>query len=194
MRTPRAVIATHTRSIAPDYHWAVPGHGFFEGPYSEYIKIFRAYFRKSKFRPKKFREEMINGAIRDGLVSVSEPIECAKYYLVALFFPQNDTDYNDFHWYRMDDDRQWSQKCGPERAKATNCYGKPMTVGFDNPVGDGENNVYDSYYAFFGRFFLVPREKEIVLTRNKLPDLLRQMRENEHKRRAAKKIAKGAGG
>jgi len=33
-----------------DYHWAVPGHGFFSGiTYEEYANKFNAYFTPSKF-------------------------------------------------------------------------------------------------------------------------------------------------
>jgi hypothetical protein len=69
-----------------DYHWAVPGHGFFSGiTFQEYEKKFDDYFT---MRAAEFERKIVDGAIRDGLEWVrAYPIERKGYSLLALFFP-----------------------------------------------------------------------------------------------------------
>ena len=51
-----------------DYHWAIPGYGFFSGiTYQQYEKKFDDYFT---MRPREFRRAMVDGAVRDGLQRV----------------------------------------------------------------------------------------------------------------------------
>lgn len=137
-----------------DYHWAIPGHGFFAGiTYEEYANKFNAYFTGSKFPPEEFQRAMVDGAIRDGLKWVrGNPIERKGYSLLALFFPIEEEDYNDFHWYRKDEGGRWSQKRGVYRAQETDDAGDLI---------DDPKRASDTHYKFHS-FFLVPREKIVL--------------------------------
>jgi hypothetical protein len=137
-----------------DYHWAIPGHGFFSGiTYEEYANKFNAYFTSSKFPLEDFQRVMVDGAIRDGLEWVRDnPIEREGYSLMALFFPIKNKHYNDFHWYRKDDGGRWSQKRGTAQARE---------IDDAADLIDDPKQACDTHYKFHG-FFLVPRETIVL--------------------------------
>ena len=130
------------------------GYGFFSGiTYQQYVKKFDDYFT---MRPREFRRAMVDGAVRDGLQRVGKPIERKGYSLLALFFPTNREDYNDFHWYRKDDSGRWTQKCGPAQAREMDDAGDPI---------NDPKQACDTHYKFHS-FFLVSRK--IVLSPSKI--------------------------
>ena len=136
-----------------DYHWAIPGYGFFSGiTYDVYANKFNAYFTRSKFPlPEDFQRAMVDGAIRDGLERVTDnSIERDGYSLLALFFPKEDK--HDFHWYRKDDSGRWSQKRGIYRAQEVDDAGNLI---------DDPKRACDYHYKFHS-FFLVPRKKIVL--------------------------------
>jgi hypothetical protein len=137
-----------------DYHWAVPGHGFFSGiTYEEYATKFNAYFTSSNFPPEQFQRAIIDGAIRDGLEWVRDnPTEREEFRLLALLFPIEEEHYNDFHWYRKDDGGQWSQKRGLYQAQEIDDAG--------NLIADPKQ-AFDTHYKFHS-FFLAPRETIVL--------------------------------
>jgi hypothetical protein len=134
-----------------DYHWSIPGHGFFSGiTFQEYEKKFDDYFT---MRPREFRRAMVDGAIRDGLKQVGgKPIEREGFRLLALFFPIEEEHYNDFHWYRKDDGGQWSQKRGLYQAQEIDDAG--------NLIADPKQ-AFDTHYKFHS-FFVAPRETIVL--------------------------------
>jgi hypothetical protein len=133
-----------------NYHWAIPGYGFFSGiTYEAYANKFNTYFTQSKFPPEDFQRAIVDGAIRDGLERVSDnPIERDGYSLLALFFPKEDKHYNDFHWYRKDDGGRWSQKRGIYQAQEVDDAGDLI---------NDPKQACDTHYKFHS-FYLVPRK------------------------------------
>lgn len=135
----------------PEYYWAVPGHGFAKAMTQQYHNSFNAYF--NKFSQGEFRERLIAGAERDGLIATTKPQEKEGYYLAALFFPDDPNNF-DFHWYRRDDNGTWSHKDGWRMPKNKDIKGNVLR----DPRADAQQS-----YPVFGGFFLVPR-KGIHLT------------------------------
>jgi len=127
----------------PDYFWAVPGMGFVQAEAKKYVENFNNYFQGISLT--EYRNEIIQGAIRDGLIQTKKLVDQEGYYLAALFFAQNT---HDFHWYRKDDDGLWSHKDGwnlPSNQDDNGNLLKEPTITTRIP------------YSVFGGFFLVPR-------------------------------------
>lgn len=127
----------------PDYFWSVPGVGFFQMSAQKYIDAFNVHF--SGGSREAFRLAMINGAQRDGLILVDEPLDREGYYPVALFFAEDD---EDFHWYRKDDDGTWSHKDGWHAPSNQDELGQVIEDPRTHPP---------TAYTLFGGFFLVPQ-------------------------------------
>lgn len=130
----------------PDYHWAVPGLGFAITQTQHYYDSFGTYF--AAMSKEDFRRHLLNGAVKDGLTKVTTPKDRIGHYLVALAFPEGDA-YDDFHWYRKDDNGTWSHKYGRHAPSNTDSDGKIIT--------DPRDAARPDYPAFAG-FFLVPRQ------------------------------------
>ncbi|MFA4845360.1 MAG: hypothetical protein WC654_02270 [Patescibacteria group bacterium] len=128
----------------PDYYWSVPGEGFVKTRAEKYFVSFNAFF--SGFSQEDFHKHMIQGAMKDSLIHVEEPVERPGYYLSALFFAMNEYD---FHWYRKDDDGFWSHKNGWHPVKETDDAG--------NHISDPRTCAH-SEYPIFGGYFLAPRD------------------------------------
>lgn len=127
----------------PNYHWAVPGHGFAVAEAGMYYAAFQEFFKE--FSIAEVRQALFDGAARDGLIPIRKPEARHGYYVVALVFaPENSTD---FHWYRQDQDGFWSHKNG--------C----LTVGDRDDEGvritDPRQAARHDYPVFAG-YFLVP--------------------------------------
>jgi hypothetical protein len=128
----------------PDYFWAVPGMGFVKAEAKKYVEGFNNYFKDVSLT--EYRNEIIQGAVRDGLVQTHELIDRDGFYLVALFFAHN---AHDFHWYRKDDDGSWSHKDGWHMASNQDNDGNLLKEPPKETL---------SPYSIFGGFFLVPCE------------------------------------
>jgi hypothetical protein len=128
----------------PNYYWSVPGLGFAHEQFDKYVSVFSEHFNKMSFED--FRNTLINGASKDGLIKTDETTEKEGYYLAALFFPREE---KDFHWYRKDDNGYWSHKDGQKPALNQNKKKKLIT----DPIEDAK-----ALYPIFGGYFLVPRE------------------------------------
>jgi len=127
----------------PEYYWSVPGIGFVKTQAKKYIEDFNNYFKDVSLT--EYRNELLQGAVRDGLIPTHEPIDREGYYLAALFFAHNE---HDFHWYRKDDDGAWSHKDGWHAARNRDDNG--------NLLIDPRQTTHPPY-SIFGGFFLVPR-------------------------------------
>lgn len=129
----------------PSNYWSVPGLGYMKSCPQLFFDRFNQYFKN--FSLTEYRKSMIEGAIADGLVPVTDAENREGYYIVALFF--NDNPYNfDFHWYRKDDDGTWSHKDGWMDATKEDMNG--------NIILDPRDDKH-AVHAIFGSFFLVPR-------------------------------------
>lgn len=135
----------------PDYYWSVPGMGFAKTSARHYIDSFNAYFKSTSLE--NFRNQLIHGAIDDGLIAVEEANDREGFFLAALFFADDD---HDFHWYRKDENGLWSHKDGWGSVKYSDENG--------NPISDPRKAVNNSY-TIFGGFFLVPHTG-IILRQN----------------------------
>ena len=130
----------------PEYHWAVPGLGFAQTKARVFIESFNRHFKKVRLG--EFRQRIIDGAIKDGLLPTKNPKGKKGYYLAALFF-SNKINNLDFHWYRKDGDGLWSHKDGWLPASDRDSKGKPI----HDPRKDTQSG-----YPAFGGFFWVPRK------------------------------------
>lgn len=128
----------------PEYFWSVPGMGFAKAEAKKYIAGFNNYFKGISLT--EYRNELLQGAVRDGLLPVHEPIDHEGYYLTALFFANND---HDFHWYRKDNNGLWSHKDGWHAASNKDDNGDFINL---------PSKATHSPYSIFGGFFLVPNE------------------------------------
>lgn len=126
----------------PNFHWAIPGHGFTKAKPPDVFDSYDTFFRD--LTPAEHRERLIDGAQQDGLIAIKEPLQVAGYYSVALFFSERE-DYG-FHWYRQDADRTWSHKNGWRPVSNHDHEGQPIL----DPRQDKE-----SIYSTLGSFFLV---------------------------------------
>lgn len=131
----------------PDYYWAVPGFGYAKTETQRYYDSFDEHFRG--VAQAEFRRWLIGGAVRDGLVRVSQPVKRAGHYLSALFFA-GEPDNLDFHWYRKDDDGSWSHKDGWHVPRNRDAHG----MAIHDPLAIAA----ETDYPVFGGFFLVPRQ------------------------------------
>ncbi len=130
----------------PQYHWAVPGHGFAIARTQHYYDSFNAYFKGVS--QDEFRRRLIAGAVKDGLIPVDTPEAREGYYAVALFFPGK-PDNLDFHWYRKDDDGTWSHKDG---------WHTPSNKDAQGDAIHDPKELANTDYPVFGGFFLAPRK------------------------------------
>lgn len=135
----------------PEYFWSVPGIGFAKAEAKKYIACFNNYFKEISLT--EYRNELLQGAIRDGLIPIHEPIDRECYYLTALFFAHNEYD---FHWFRKDDNGFWSHKDGWHAVSNKDDEGDLINL---------PSKTTHSPYSIFGGFFLVPH-KGIELTQN----------------------------
>lgn len=127
----------------PDYHWAIPGHGFVQ---AEPLHVFYGYhnlFQNLTYA--EHREYLIDGARQDGLIATTEPQRVAGYYSVALFFSDRE-DYG-FHWYRQDSGGTWSHKNGWRPVSNHDSEGRVIL----DPRQDERSG-----YSILGGFFLAP--------------------------------------
>jgi hypothetical protein len=127
----------------PDYHWAIPGHGFAKARPRHVFESYDTFFRDLTHAD--HRECLVQGACQDGLTPVSRPQQKAGYYSVALFFSHRD-DYG-FHWYRQDGDGTWSHKDGWRTVSNRDTEGRVIL----DPRQDSQ-----SAYSILGGFFLAP--------------------------------------
>lgn len=130
----------------PEYYWSQPGYGFVKKGARNYIDDFNKYF--SELSVEDFRNQMIAGAIRDGLILTDSPKNSESHYATALFFADRDTDF-DLHWYRLDDNGIWSHKNGWSRVTDLDDEGKVIIE---------LNTAPNIEYPVFGAYFLVPRK------------------------------------
>lgn len=110
-----------------------------------YGKRFNDFFRKIPIE--KFRQLLIDGAVRDGLIKVTSSKIREGFYPAVLFFAK---DEKDFHWYRQDDNGFWSGKNGWRAAENLDKFGNPIT---------DPSEIRDDLYPVFGSYFLVPRNR-----------------------------------
>ena len=126
--------------------------GFIKALPPPYVDSFNKFFED--YTLKEFMDFMIKGAVSDGLIQVTEPIDKDSYYLVALFFKDHPSNF-DLHWYRKDDDGTWSHKNGWQPVSNLDAKGHVIKDVSKAPDPD---------FPIFGSYFLVPRQG-IVLTK-----------------------------
>lgn len=132
----------------PDYYWSVPGLGYAKMRAQSFFEAFNAHFAGVSFPA--FRQGLLDGAVRDGLLRVDAPVHCDGYYLAVLLFPETG---HDFHLYRKDDSGSWSHKDGWQPSKSTDAHGSLIT----DPLADAR-----PLYPVLGSYFLVPRNGVIL--------------------------------
>jgi hypothetical protein len=126
------------------YYWAVPGHGYAHTEGKIYFDHFDLRFQDDSLE--NFRKKIIDGAVSDGLIPITQPVEKDGYYLSALYFP---THIHDFHWFRKDSDGFWSHKNG---------YKEPSRLDDEGiPIHDIQKANHKNY-PLFGGLFHVPNE------------------------------------
>lgn len=127
----------------PDYYLAVAGMGYAHASPRQFYRAFDEYFSRATLVD--FRKQITSGAARDGLKPIPRLIAEDGCYAAALFFSENEDEF-DCCWYRQDIDDTWS----------TQGVGKAPVNRDKNGwrITDPRRAATD--YPDFGGFFLVP--------------------------------------